>query len=319
MRTDNAKASIDQLSITGRMNDSGRLSFIWRTDGPQLAVGEEVGPNGKSDWKTCGQSDNDVGVYTTLRTLLQTQPDRDRAQCAILHLDYHLERLLGSAEELGLLQDSGGTESRIPADRFESLLTSLIIDNIGADRLTRRPYRIRLTAGGSNRFLLEFEPFESTLPLDRPIRLVSQIGMRPTPRHKSTRREVSANARRSAEQRDGHEALLIDPDGTVREGAWTNLFWVDAGGRLKTVADGILPGITRRVILENHDCRLVEITLQQLLTEAVEACVTQSTSGIVPVASIDGRTLPSAGENSVVDRLRRWYADYAPQRAKVIL
>nr|HPJ72032.1 aminotransferase class IV [bacterium] len=52
-----------------------------------------------------------------------------------------------------------------------------------------------------------------------------------------------------ARSRGAVEALLVDGGGMVREGETTNLFMVSSG-RLVTPGEGILPGITRGVVLD---------------------------------------------------------------------
>jgi branched-chain amino acid aminotransferase len=58
-------------------------------------------------------------------------------------------------------------------------------------------------------------------------------------------------ARREAIARDAQEGVMLNPQGFLAEGAFSNLFWVDAGGRLSTPAlsVGILPGVTRQKVL----------------------------------------------------------------------
>ena len=47
------------------------------------------------------------------------------------------------------------------------------------------------------------------------------------------------------------DALIVDADGHVLEGAWANLFIVEAGRHVTPPADGrLLPGITRAHVIE---------------------------------------------------------------------
>lgn len=58
-------------------------------------------------------------------------------------------------------------------------------------------------------------------------------------------------ARREALARGAHEGLMLNPHGFLAEGSFSNLFWVDASGEIRTPAleVGILPGVTRQKIL----------------------------------------------------------------------
>lgn len=88
--------------------------------------------------------------------------------------------------------------------------------------------------------------------------------------------------------RDGFfEAVLTDRDGNVTEGAYANLFWFD-GEKLSTRKDGVLPGITRDLLLE-HSCFPLKIQTRTLreLCRAEEVFLTSSTYGIAPVIKID--------------------------------
>jgi branched-chain amino acid aminotransferase len=97
-----------------------------------------------------------------------------------------------------------------------------------------------------------------------------------------------------AKRRRAYEAIFLNRDGQVAEGSSSNLFFV-VDGRLVTpeLGAGILPGITRRRVLElaaaagiAGDERVVTPTD---LTATSEAFLSSSIRGVLPVASIDGR------------------------------
>jgi len=92
---------------------------------------------------------------------------------------------------------------------------------------------------------------------------------------------------------DADEALLLDPDGNVAEGATANLFFVD-GVSLKTPSlDGpILPGVTRRTVIELADEEGIPVEEgtypPDAVREADEVFLTNSTWEIRPVSRVDG-------------------------------
>jgi branched-subunit amino acid aminotransferase/4-amino-4-deoxychorismate lyase len=109
-----------------------------------------------------------------------------------------------------------------------------------------------------------------------------------------------------ARQAGFDNALLLDPEGNVLEAAHANIFvrlpdgWVTppAGG------DGMLPGTVRRHLLENAPIPVREQTIPfTMLKDASEAFLTNSNTGIVPVAQIDELTLPIGRETG---ELQRW-------------
>ena len=89
------------------------------------------------------------------------------------------------------------------------------------------------------------------------------------------------------------EAMLLDPDGNVAEGAVANLFFVD-GVSLKTPSlDGpILPGVTRRTVIELAEEEGIPVEdgtyAPDAVREADEVFLTNSTWEIRPVRTVDG-------------------------------
>jgi branched-subunit amino acid aminotransferase/4-amino-4-deoxychorismate lyase len=95
------------------------------------------------------------------------------------------------------------------------------------------------------------------------------------------------------------EALRLDADGAVAEGATSNIFVVDEAGVVATPATdrGVLPGIVRGRVLawcarEGVPVRERPIGLDELAA-ARELFVTSSLRGVVPVTRLDGRPLPA--------------------------
>ncbi|MYL66244.1 aminotransferase class IV [Halorubrum distributum] len=100
---------------------------------------------------------------------------------------------------------------------------------------------------------------------------------------------------------DADEALMLDPDGNVAEGATANLFFVD-GRALKTPSlDGpILPGVTRRTVIEVAESEGIPVEegtyAPDAVREADEVFLTNSTWEIRPVATVDGIAVDGDGE-----------------------
>jgi branched-chain amino acid aminotransferase len=89
-----------------------------------------------------------------------------------------------------------------------------------------------------------------------------------------------------------NEGILVNTDGFVTEGTVSNIFMVK-GNRIQTPARevGLLPGVTRKVILELAEVKQIEneeanITPQQL-AEADEAFLTNSLVEIMPLVELD--------------------------------
>ena len=102
-------------------------------------------------------------------------------------------------------------------------------------------------------------------------------------------------AREFARQAGAQEALLRNCAGQVTEGSVTNLFAVVADGTLVTppVEDGLLPGVTRAIVLDLATKAGVRVAERSISPEDIggfrEAFVTNSLMEIVPVRTIGGR------------------------------
>jgi len=113
------------------------------------------------------------------------------------------------------------------------------------------------------------------------------------------------------------ETLLVSPEGQVLEGSVSNLFAVMAGEVLTPpLATGILPGITRAMVLSSC-ASLGLVARERTLTladlhAADEVFLTNSVQEIVPLGSLEGR--PVAGR-AVSARLLADYREAVEREA----
>lgn len=100
-------------------------------------------------------------------------------------------------------------------------------------------------------------------------------------------------AAEEATTRGFHEALRVNERDEVTSAAMANLFWL-RNGVLYTpsLATGCLAGTTREFVLENLDCREVEVGLEEL-SSADAIYLTSAGLGIVAVAEFEKRKLPN--------------------------
>jgi len=111
---------------------------------------------------------------------------------------------------------------------------------------------------------------------------------------KTTSKVLNVLARAEAEEKGADEALLLNTNGEVAETAGGNIFWIYQD-HVCTVPTGrgVLPGITRAVVLEI--CQSLglatnkRIIKPEQLRNAEGIFVTQSALGIIPVAAFDGQ------------------------------
>ena len=115
-----------------------------------------------------------------------------------------------------------------------------------------------------------------------------------------------------AYDREAKYALLLDSDGNITEGRGWNIFSLQKG-RLISPDEGVLPGITRKTVIELADQMNIEARLDKMkaheLREAEEVFLTSTAGGIVPVRSIDGSVIGEGEPGPVTQRLTKMYWD----------
>jgi aminodeoxychorismate lyase len=118
-------------------------------------------------------------------------------------------------------------------------------------------------------------------------------------------------ARSEAVEQGADEALLINTNGEVAETAGGNLFWV-YDEKICTVPTGrgVLPGITRAVVLEICQTLGLPTNKRVIKPEALRNSegifITQSALGIVPVAAFNGEPV---APSPLVEQISRAYCE----------
>lgn len=228
-------------------------------------------------------------------------------------LEEHLRRLLTTAREFQLRHDA---DQRVLKEAVEALL---------ADRnLSEARVRITLSPGDIHGQLPTTLVTAEEIPT--PPASWSQ-GMLVTV---SSYKQVPANpetgcktgcyfprvlALRDAVSKNAQEALWYTTENYLAEACYSNVFLV-LGGKVHTppLGEGVLPGITRKAVLEI--CRREEIpfddatrlTVHEMLS-AEECFLTNSTSGVRPVVQIERHQVGDGKVGRRTVRLRDAYRD----------
>lgn len=122
-------------------------------------------------------------------------------------------------------------------------------------------------------------------------------------------------ARREAERGEADEALLLNSDGELAEGAITNVFFV-RGDRLLTPepASGALQGVTRGILLDLLCAdRDLELRVEEGryppadLTGADEAFLTNALLGVMPLVAIGDAPIGAGRPGPVTSRTMKMY------------
>jgi branched-subunit amino acid aminotransferase/4-amino-4-deoxychorismate lyase len=125
---------------------------------------------------------------------------------------------------------------------------------------------------------------------------------RRSPDRKGPDLDVLHDLRDEAVRHGADEAVLVGPDGSVREGALSSLVWWDDEGDDAVLGtaplDGaVLPGVTRAIIIEHCERTGVRVRYERLRPEALarrECWILSALHGIRLVTGWDGRPAPAA-------------------------
>lgn len=227
-----------------------------------------------------------------------------------LYLEQHLERLADSAGALEIA-------SPWDLDQAREVLGRLL----AGQGLAEGVARLFLTAGepgGRPAAIAWVEPTPpSAAPDTPPWRIVCHseriVLYRPDVKH--TSRLAHARARASARAAGADDALLVHHDGWVLEGTAANVFFFEADTlHTPEVGCGILPGITREVVLAlAPGCGFKTVEGRyppQVVGAADEVFLTFTSAGLKPVASIDGAALPAPVPGPRTATLSEAYHDH---------
>jgi branched-chain amino acid aminotransferase/para-aminobenzoate synthetase component 1 len=115
-------------------------------------------------------------------------------------------------------------------------------------------------------------------------------------RHKSLNYLFYLAARQYALDQGAKEALILEADGLVSEGAATSLVYAQDGAFFTPQAPSALPGVTIEVLgrgLTRRGLGLTYLpTTPTQLAQAEGLWLTNALLGVMPVSSVDGRPLP---------------------------
>ena len=256
-----------------------------------------------------------AGLFETMRTY----------NGCIFLLDRHLERLVSSSHVVGIANINPAVLERacrsvISANQLESARVRLMV--------TRGSLSSFSSASGSPTVFVQAQRYEP--PTAEKYHLGYRVTVSIHPRyskstlvcHKTTNYLECLLARVAAISDGNDEALFINEAGNLTEGTASNLFLCDYGGILFTPSldTGILPGITRRFLLEiaaKMGIETVETNIHQVdLKNFREAFVTNSLIEVMPVASIkasDGREY-SFNHHGMANKLQGVYRDAIRQK-----
>jgi len=213
----------------------------------QLGLGSGIVADSEPDdeWRECLAKGGFVPSEKTF-DLFETM--RFDPSSGIHLLDRHIARIAESARLFGFPFDRHAARNELQAATFR----------------VAEARRVRLMLAPSGRMAIEIEPLFPTpgdfvdvaalpLPVDRgDFRL----------RHKTTDRGFYVDARNRART---FEVALVDPEGFVTEGSFTNIFTRGPGALLTPpLSRGLLPGVLRAELIANGSAVEADLRVEDL-------------------------------------------------------
>jgi branched-subunit amino acid aminotransferase/4-amino-4-deoxychorismate lyase len=228
------------------------------------------------------------GCYTTARVEAATPRFAER----------HVRRLRRDAAQLGL-------EPPPP----ESCLKALVTLSVAAFPSGAGIVRLELRADGrgGTRLIGTARPLgHDPAVLGAVVSPLCHPGPGAAPGAKLSARGLLDDAADRARRSGADEAILVDREGWVVEGARTNLAGIGPSGAAWTppVARGGVAGLAREIVLEScSELRETDVS-RESLAAAQEIVALNAVRGAVPVIRLEGRPVGSGQPGPLSERLR---------------
>jgi branched-chain amino acid aminotransferase len=249
----------------------------------------------------------ELGVYEAMRTF---------GHHRFLELEGHMARARHSLDRMGWGYLFDEARMRRCLDRVcrEAPFAEMRVrfDVLGAPALAR---------GSDSRELIALAPFTP------PAREIYERGVAVTTTSAIARSDPLTKSAEFVERRrrieratpQAYERLIVDPSGEILEGFSSN-FYVVRDGVLMTAGQGVLEGVTRRIVLALAAEGGVPVRLAPPLAAEIaqvqEAAISSSSRGLVPVVSVDGRAIGDGVPGPVIGALRAAYEAFVARSVK---
>lgn len=232
------------------------------------------------------------GVYTTFRTYKNN---------FVIDYESQINRLIESAS----LENK-----KIKLDPFQ--IRTIIRTNLPSGK---GEYRIRIHVplnGNKKNYYIMIESLKT------PSRIAYLRGVaariinlsRKNPESKSTQFITDTSKIRENWDPKYNEVLLSNDAGEIHEGMSSNFFGV-IDGSVITADEGVLKGLTRKLVLEVCARRNITVTFRKLniseLVDLDESFITSASRGVLPVTEIDGFSIGSGKPGETTRKIMRGF------------
>ena len=249
-----------------------------------------------------------LGVYSALRTFehnkflyLDAHIDRTKRSMALLGWDYQLDEL---ALRRALHEVCTAYHRPVARVRFDVLA---------------EPAQVRDT---DSRVLVALMPF--TPPTPEMVAHGVAVGLatdlaRKRPLAKTADFAVARRRYPAGQGKDVYEYLLADEQGFLLEGTGTNFYGVRQGV-VYTAGQGVLEGITRKIVLDLLPQLGVPLRLEAVHQDEIgtldEALLSGSSRAILPVVAINGQVVGNGRPGPIGRRLLMAYNDFVAETVR---
>ncbi|MBN2372732.1 aminotransferase class IV family protein [bacterium] len=254
------------------------------------------------------------GLFETLRSYNGRLP----------FLDLHLERLKQGMSQLGFPFEG----ISLDCCHIEEMAGNLLARNKVLDANIRLTVSRGITDSGPlpewgkgrPNWALITRPLPSHLETDQEngiyaiISTVRRNSFSPTAHLKTVNYLDQIMAKREAFLQGAQEAILLNENGMVAEGATSNIFWIRGGCVYTPSLDlPVLPGVTRRKVLEivkdKGDAYREGVYGTGELLESDEAFITNSICEVTPLIKINNKSIGDGSPGVVTRRIQAEYKD----------
>lgn len=267
---------------------------IWKFK--EIENGFEIDPIGNASSLDEASQLFSAGIYTTFRTY-----QHDKA----LRLEDHFLRLERSAK-------LKGRHLTINHGSIKPALREIL------KHFPESDIRLRIHCAFDNKSIETYIMAEPFVALPEYLYLSGAAAetielQRENPESKATSFIDQTRGLRNAKPPDVNEYLMIAKDGTLLEGLSSNIFALE-NGEIWTASEGILPGITRSVVLEvlmNQGITIHNTGFPcKNLKNACEIFISSASRGVLPITRINGIAIGNGKPGEVTRQVKiefeRW-------------
>lgn len=205
-----------------------------------------------------------------------------------MFLEDHLDRM---QESMRL------TKTFLPCSR--DMVYAGIGKVIKSNHLKNGNLKLVCQAGGDRRQLLIYvteHQYPSPEDYKKGIPAVLMRASRPLPNAKQSDPGLSQKTNRVRRRESVHEVLLVDEQGCITEGSRSNIFFVRDGVVLTPPVEDVLPGITRKHVIECCQSKNIPLKESRIPVEDLQhmdaAFLSSTSRRVLPVKRIGDLVLP---------------------------